>query len=90
MKHNAITADRVGAEIAQHDIPAISAAPTVDIMIIILLPLVFLVFLETRSAEIHEPKEGVIDQILPLSVAVESTCLSPQCVQNLRSSECTV
>lgn len=55
MKHNAVAADRVRAEIAEHHVSSISTTTAIHVMILFLLPRILLVLSQTRFAEIHIP-----------------------------------
>lgn len=79
MEHNAVAANRVRAEIAEHDASSVSATTAFHIVIFFLLPRILLVLGQTRFAEIHKPKTRVIDQILPSSLLEQSP---PFCLRN--------
>ena len=67
MQHNTVRAHAMAAKVTQHDIAPITAAATIAIMIILLLPWVAEVIFQTRFAEIHVLQFGVVHKVLPIT-----------------------
>ena len=64
VKHDAVAADRVRAEVAEHDVAAITAAAAVNVMVVVALPRVLIVLCQTRLAQIHVAQERMVHQVL--------------------------